>query len=166
MSDRIGGNRPPPKAPDLPRTQTDDTTEAKKTSTPQPPLGAPLEDSSEVSVDQFERTVKAGTQTLAKNIVGLAAKSGIKDRFTNADLAYLASTFAAILLKNPGADRAQRARLFARAILDRKKKWARKMTDKELEDMCENIGDVLDTTPVFGQLIDNVTDGANKMNQK
>ena len=129
-------------------------------------MGGPAEEQPEQPVDQFERTVKAGAQTLAKNIGGLAAKSGIKDRFTSADLAYLASTFAAILLKNPGADRAQRARLFARAILDRKKKWARKMTDKELEDMCESIGDVLDTTPVFGQLVDNVTDGANKMNQK
>ena len=164
MSDRIGGNRPP-KAPDPPRTQTDETTEAKKTGTPGQ-VGGTAEEQPELPVDQFERTVKAGAQTLAKNIVGLAAKSGIKDRFTNADLAYLASTFAAILMKNPGADRAQRARLFARAILDRKKKWARKMTDKELEDMCENIGDVLDTTPVFGQLVDNVTDGANKMNQK
>lgn len=163
MSDRIGHR--PPKAPDLPRTQTDETSEAKKASTPGQVSGT-AEEQAEVPVDQFERTVKAGAQTLAKSIGGLAAKSGIKERFTNADLAYLASTFAAILLKNPGADRAQRARLFARAILDRKKKWARKMTDKELEDMCENIGDVLDTTPVFGQLVDNVTDGANKMNQK
>ncbi len=165
MSDRIGGNRHPPQASDLSRTQADETTEAKKAATPGQ-VGAAAEEQAEAPVDQFERTVKAGAQTLAKNISGLAAKSGIKDRFTNADLAYLASTFAAILLKNPGADRAQRARLFARAILDRKKKWARKMTDKELEDMCESIGDVLDTTPVFGQMIDNVTDGANKMNQK
>ena len=98
MSDRIGGNRPPPKAPDLPRAQTDETTEAKKAA-PQTPAGAPAEEQSEVQVDHFERTVKAGAQTLAKNIGGLAAKSGIKDRFTSADLAYLASTFAAILLK-------------------------------------------------------------------
>lgn len=160
--DRIGGGRPP-QTPDI-GPPAEDKVEVKKTNNPATNAAAPEEE--KAPVDQFERSVKAGAQLLGARLAGLEGKSSTKIRFSNEDLAYLASMFAAILVKNPAADRAERARLFTRAILNRLKKLSRKMSDAELEDMCETIGDVLDSSPVFGQLVNNVTDGANKMNQK
>ena len=157
MSDPIRGGRPPIKS-DLPRPVDETATEAKTAATPAAP-----ETKDAGPVDKFERSM--GTQ-LGSRLQALAGKATTaKIQFSNEDIAYLASTFAAILKQNPQATRLKRARLFAKAILKRKRlrKAFAGVPEQEMEQMCDTIGDVLDSSPVFGQLVDNVTDGASKL---
>lgn len=166
MSDRIRGR--PPQTPDIARPKTDEATETKKATTPATNPPATESESGAVDkFDKFDRQAKAGAQLLEARLAGLAkGGSATKIQFSNEDVAYLANTFAAILLKNPGADRLKRARLFSKTVLKRLKKLFGQIPEAELEQMCDVIGDVLDSSPVFGQLVDNVTDGANRMNSK
>jgi hypothetical protein len=114
--------------------------------------------------DLFERSSGVGAQ-IESRLQPLANKSqAAKVHFSSQDLEALANTFASILSENPQADRLKRARLFAAAILRRKrlKKLFAGVADQEMEQMCDIIGDVLDSSPVFGQLVDNVTQDASK----
>lgn len=162
MSDPIRGGRPPIK-PDLPRAADEaSSAEAKPASTTAAPTAA--EPKEQGPVDKFERSVGA---QLGNRLQALTGKTtAAKIQFSNEDIAYLASTFAAILTQNPSASRLKRARLFAKAILKRKRlrKAFAGVPEQEMEQMCDIIGDVLDSSPVFGQLVDNVTDGASKLN--
>lgn len=160
MSDPIRGGGRPPIKPDLPRN-VDETSsaEAKSVATPASP-----EAKEQGPVDKFERSVGAQLGNRLQALSGKAAAAKIQ--FSNEDIAYLATTFAAILNQNPQASRLKRARLFARAILKGKRlrKAFAGVPEQEMEQMCDVIGDVLDSSPVFGQLVDNVTDGASKLN--
>lgn len=84
-------------------------------------------------------------------------------QFSNEDIAFLASTFAAILNQHPNADRLKRATLFSKAIL-KQKKFGRSfgaISEDKLEEMCEFIGELIEGSPVFGKLVDDVTEGAS-----
>jgi hypothetical protein len=126
-------------------------------------------------VDSFQR---AGLALEAKlqNLSGTALAQ--KLNFTNQDLALLARTFAGLLRSFPNADRRERSKLFAKAIL--KKKGASKrsrlndLLDDEneeldekdrraLEELYEVLAEQLDSTPVFAQLVDEVTQSARKI---
>jgi soluble cytochrome b562 len=114
-------------------------------------------------VDSFSRAGAALESKLqamgGKAIVGKLA-------FTNADLAVLAQTFAHVLKQNPGADRLKRARLFAQAIVKKKKfgKIFDNANEKDLEEMFDIIASQLDSSPRFAQLVDEVTESARKLN--
>jgi hypothetical protein len=126
-------------------------------------------------VDSFQR---AGAQLQAKleSLSGPALAQRIS--FSNEQLAVLARTVAGIIQQNPGADRKDRAKLFAKAIL--KKKGMQKrgrlahLLDDEneehsdqdrraLETLYEMVADQLDATPVFAQLVDEVTESVRKI---
>ena len=159
MSDPIRGGGRPPIKPDLPRAVDETATDAKTTATP-----TAAEPKEQGPVDKFERSMGA---QLGNRLQALTGKTtAAKIQFSNEDIAYLANTFAAILSQNPQASRLKRARLFAKAILKRKRlrKAFAGVPEQEMEQMCDIIGDVLDSSPVFGQLVDNVTDGAGKLN--
>ena len=122
-------------------------------------------------VDSFQRAGPA----LETKIQQLSSKAlAAKLNFTNEDLAMLARVFNDILRKNPSADRLKRAKLFAKAILKKKKGKLAKLFDEDnedyteedrqsLEEMFEIIAEQLDSTPVFAQLIDEVTESARKI---
>ncbi len=86
-------------------------------------------------------------------------------QFANADYAELARIFAGIISQNPGLERNERASRYARAILNRKrfKKLLGTMSEAEIGKLCDAIGDALSDSPVFGELIEEVSDGASKL---
>jgi hypothetical protein len=114
-------------------------------------------------VDSFERAApKLDAQLSA--ISGKALAGQLK--FGSAELAQLAGAFAVIVKQHPRADRKERARLFARAILKHKRigKLFGDADERDLEKMFETIAEQLDGSPVFAQLVDDVTEGARKVN--
>src|SRR5687767_12235254 len=113
---RIGdGNRPPKDSqvgktdePTLLRTEEDKQqfrSEAAKQG-----VGKHITDRFEAAAPKIEKVLATSGQALTGKI-----------QFSNAELAQLAAAFAAILKQHPRADRKERARLFARAILKKKK---------------------------------------------
>lgn len=113
-------------------------------------------------VDSFSRAGPA----LESKLQSLSNKVSPKLNFTNADLALLAQTFAHILKKNPNADRLKRAKLFAQAIIKKRRfgKIFENADEEELEEMFDLIASQLDESPVFAQLVDDVTESARKIN--
>lgn len=126
-------------------------------------------------VDSFQR---AGSAIEAKlqNLTGTQLAN--KLNFTNADLALLARSFAEVLRKNPNADRFERSKMFAKAILKKKGLAKRsRLNDlldedneayderdrKALEELYEMIAEQLDSTPVFAQLVEEVTESVRKI---
>lgn len=126
-------------------------------------------------VDSFQR---AGAKIEAKlqNLSGTALAQKIN--FTNEDLALLARTFAVVLQQQPNADRLTRSKLFAKAILQKKGlsrrgKLSNLLDDensaydekdrKALEEMFELLAEQLDSTPVFAQLVEEITESARKI---
>src|SRR5689334_20531625 len=89
----------------------------------------------------------ARVQQKAKTLAG-------KLQFTNEELAQLAATFAGLLKQNPRADRKQRAKLFAKAILQKKRiaKLFEDADEEDVEKLFEDIAEQLDGSPVFAQL--------------
>lgn len=164
MSDRIGGRQGG--SPDIPSRAADEPSQAAK---PGPPEAAAKE--AAVEKDAFERPavhqpqsqVQSQLQTRLQNLAN--RPQAAKLQFSSDDLAYLAQTFAALVQQNPGANRLKRARLFAKAILKRSRirHMFAGVPDAEMEQMCDAIADVLDGSPVFGQLVDNVTEGTGKL---
>lgn len=120
-----------------------------------------------IASDRFERAA-ASTQANPAIVPQLPPKlKDITPQFTNADYAYLAQLFAGVLKKQPNASRAERARLIAAIILKRsrlRKLLAAGLTESQVEEMASAIGDVLSDSTVFGDLIDEVTKGAHKLN--
>jgi hypothetical protein len=114
-------------------------------------------------VDSFQRVAPQLTQQLSA-MAGKKAMPGLI--FTNEHMYQLALAFAGMLRKNPGADRRARARMFAKAILSSKRfgKIFDQADEAELEKAYDLIGDQLDGSPVLAQLVEEVTEGARKMN--
>ncbi len=113
-------------------------------------------------VDSFERAApKLDAQLSA--ISGKALAGQLK--FGSAELAQLAGAFALIVKQHPRADRKERARLFARAIAAHRRigKLFEGADERELEDLFDGIAEQLDGSPVFAQLVDDVTEGARKI---
>ena len=117
-------------------------------------------------VDSFERAAPQ----LETKLQALAQKTtvGNKISFTNQDLAEIAKTFAATLKQTPNAARKARAGMFARALLfggkgSRFRKIFDGAKEADLEEMFGIIADQLDKSPVFAQLVDEVTEGARKL---
>ena len=124
-------------------------------------------------VDSFQR---AGIEAKLQGLSDSALMQRLN--FSNEDLALLARTFSTIVRQNPNADRLERSKLFARAIL--KKKGTNKrgpiadLLDEDnetfddderrsLQELYDLIAAQLDSTPVFAQLVDEVTESARKM---
>lgn len=119
--------------------------------------------------DGFERqaaTLAGGP--LKSQIEALASRGmGGKIQFSSEDLAFLANTFAALLRQHPKASRSKRAKLFTKAILRRHKRLGKvmeKVPEKDAEALFDSIADALDSSPVFAQMIENVTEEAGKLN--
>lgn len=90
-----------------------------------------------------------------------------KIAFTNEDLAYLANTFVSLIRQHPKANRSKRAKMFTKAILKGHKKLGKlfeKLPQEESEKLFDTIGDALDQSPIFAQMVENVTDEASKLN--
>ena len=112
-------------------------------------------DSFEHAASQLERKLQAiSSKVIAGQI-----------KFTSEHFAELAAAFAAIVRRHPKAGRKERARLFARGILKHKRigKLFEQASEDELEEMCDTIAAQLDGSPVFAQLVENVTEGARKI---
>ncbi len=104
--------------------------------------------------DKFEMA-----SPLANKLNSLAGNKGAgKTQFSNADIGELVKAFATTLRQNSGADRLQRARLFAQLVLKSKKlkKLFGEVKESELEEMFELIAEQLDGSPFFAQLLDDV----------
>jgi hypothetical protein len=119
--------------------------------------------------DRFERQATGGPASALKTQLQTLVRGTASGRvqFSNEDLAYLANTFAALLRQHPKASRSKRARLFTKAILRGHKKLGRlleRVPEEEAEQMFEAIADALDGSPVFAQMIENVTEEAGKLN--
>jgi hypothetical protein len=113
-------------------------------------------------VDSFERAAPQ----LEKQLKALSGKTlAGRIQFTSEHLAQLAGAFALILKQHPRADRKERARLFARTILKSKRfsKIFDSADEKDLERMFATIAAQLDGSPVFAQLVEEVTEGARKL---
>ncbi len=113
-------------------------------------------------MDTFQRVSPALTHKLGE----MAAAKGGGVQFTNEHLAQVAMAFAGMLRRNPNASRRERSRMFAKAFLKSRKFGA--IFDHEDEEALEKvydvIGDQLDGSPVLAQLVDEVTEGARKIN--
>ena len=158
---RIGdGNRPPADKPDITQqAPVDKSGEAKAQEAAQRP-----KDAKEAKVvDSFQRVAPQLTQQLSA-MAGKKAMPGLV--FTSEHMYQLALAFAGMLRKNPGADRRARARMFAKAILTSKRfgKIFDQADEADLEKTYDLIGDQLDGSPVLAQLVEEVTEGARKMN--
>lgn len=163
MSDRVRGR--PDGSPNLPNAPSEDT--SKATSKTVGDIAQTQPDAGER--DSYERQLPSN----APQATAQAAPSPLlgrfnagKVQFTQDDLAYLAQTFASVLQQNPNAPRLLRARLFARAILKRNrlKHWFSETSEAEMEKLCDAIANALDGSPVFGQLVDNITADTTKLN--
>ena len=126
-------------------------------------------------VDSFQRAA-GNIEAKLSNLSG--AQLASKLNFTNADLALLARAFAAVLRKKPNANRRERSLMFAKAIIKKKGMGKRsRLTDllddeneehsesdrKALQELYEMIAEQLDSTPVFAQLVEEVTESVRKI---
>jgi hypothetical protein len=114
-------------------------------------------------VDSFQRMAPQLTQRL-EAMAGKKAMPGVI--FTSEHLGQVAMAFAQMLRKAPGADRRERARMFAQTILKRRKfaKIFDEADERDLEKNFDLLGKQLDGSPVLAQLVDDVTEGARKIN--
>ncbi len=164
MSEKIG--RRPPNPPSTAPTRAGETTDsgAHRMST------EGSNTTGRAVGDSFERQQSGVASAQLGNHLQALAKSHAagKVAFTSEDMAYLANTFAALIRQNPKANRAKRAKLFAEAILGggrkRMSKLLKKLPREEAEKMYAQIAESLDQSPIFAQLVDNVTDEASKLN--
>ncbi len=152
---RIGGTKPPggpdPTGPTPP----------EEPAAPRPREGSTPGRLTSKVADALERTPQLG-----KRLEALSAKAVAgRIQFTSEHLAEIAAAFAAVLRESPRADRKERARLFARAVLKHKRigKLLESAPEAELESLFEAVAAQLDGSPVFAQLVDEVTEGARKI---
>jgi hypothetical protein len=114
-------------------------------------------------MDTFQRVAPVLTQKLGE--MAAQKKSG-GVQFTNEHLAQVAMMFAGMLRRNPNASRRERSRMFAKAFL-KSRKFGRIFDEEDegaLEKVYDVIGDQLEGSPVLAQLVDEVTEGARKIN--
>ena len=148
-----GGPKPPVQVPIHEQTGK---AEAQKEAVKADAKGA------QVQRDGFE----ASRSPLANHLQALQAQRGkVKLQFSNAEMAELVKTFGAILKQNPQADRKKRAKLFAEALLKKKKKFKKffsSAAEQDLENLFDAIAEQLESSPVFAQLVDNVSEESIK----
>lgn len=162
MSERIG------KAPAKPSKAAAATAPAAASTSraaPLAPAGGAAAATDAAARDLFEHQggpIGSRIETRLQSTAGLGAAA--RRHFSSEDMASLAATLATIVSQFPAALRQQRAHLFARAILRRKRlrHLFSGLTEAEMETMCDVIGDVLDSSPLFGQLVDDVAEDAGK----
>jgi hypothetical protein len=163
MGEKIGG-RPLGASGAAPRPLGADGTESSASRNPE--LSGPKDHPVR---DGFERQGGglSGAQ-LKQSLQALASRGASgKVQFSNEDMAYLATTFAALLRQHPKANRAKRAKLFAKAILKGHKKLSKllqKVPEQDAEAMFDAVANALDSSPVFAQMVENVTEEAGKLN--
>jgi hypothetical protein len=159
MATKIGGGPPiktdPTQASDAVKGQAKESAakEAQKTQVGQ-----------EKVMDTFERVGPQLSRQLGVMAAAKGAPGGVQ--FTNEHLAQVAMTFAGMLRRQPNANRRERSRMFAKALL-KSKKFGRifdQEDEEALEKVYDVIGDQLDGSPVLAQLVDEVTEGARKIN--
>jgi hypothetical protein len=155
---RIGSGGPPIDKPDVTRKADESGKTADK-----PGATDTGKTQADKVVDSFARVAPQITQRL-EAMTGKKGVPGIV--FTSEHLAQVAMAFAGLLRKKPGADRRERARMFARAFLANAKfgRILKQADEQELERLYDLIGDQLDGSPVLAQLVDDVTEGARKIN--
>jgi len=148
---KINGPGGPPKFPPTPEgSQASGARESKKAQ-------------ATGTQDGFEqRATQVGSQIAAQG-PQLQTSSG-KIQFNNADFAYLAGVFAQIVNQDSTLERSKRAKLFSKEILRymRLRKLLGKLKDSEIDKIADQIGDILSDSPYFGELIEEVTKGAQK----
>jgi len=156
---RIGGGSKPPSGPPKPVTEAAAQkagAESGKAS------GATKTDAPKTTKDGFE--MKGAS--LASRLQSLQGqKMAGKLQFSNADLADLVRAFGAVLKQNQGADRKKRAELFSKAVLKKKKKFAKLLesaSEEDVEDFFGAIAEQLESSPVFAQLLDDVSEESIK----
>lgn len=159
-----GGGRPP--------ARSDDVTQAPSTQ-PQPAAlpseGAnqareptKREGASATNVDAFERA----TTLFEKQLQALSGPALARQlKFSSVQLAELAAAFGVVVKRYPRTTRKERAHQFAKSILSHKRigKLFEDAKEEDLEQMFDAIATQLDDSPVFAQLIEDVTDGARKI---
>lgn len=103
------------------------------------------------------------TSPSAKATASQAATAGRMPKlaFNSQEMAFLAATFAKLLVQNPGLSRRERAKMFALAILKRQRRkkghFLASLSPEELEDMCDEIAAQLEEAPGMAQTIEDVT---------
>jgi hypothetical protein len=147
---KISGPGGPPKLP--PGTDNSQT----------PTVRDPKKSQTTGTQDGFEQRAKVGSQIAAQG-PQLQTSSG-RIQFSNADFAYLASVFAQIVNQDSTLERSKRAKLFSKEILKNKRlrKLLGKLKDAEIDKIADEIGEILSDSPYFGELIEEVTKGAQK----
>ncbi len=156
---RIGGGSKPPSGPPKPITENT----AQKAGGDSAKTGdAAKTDAPKNAKDGFE--MKGAS--LASRLQSLQGqKLAGKLQFSNADLADLVRSFGAVLKQNQGADRKKRAELFSKAVLKKKKKFAKLLesaSEEDVENFFEAIAEQLESSPVFAQLLDDVSEESIK----
>ena len=161
------GIRKAPPSPPVPTTSNDANraADAAHGKVPAPRSEPGAESAPPQAVDSFTLRDDKKMAQLETKLQHVAQKTSQKLHFSNDDLRLLAQTFAATMRLHPDAERQVRARLFAEAVLKQKRlrRLLEKTSNKELEAMCDSIGDVLENSPVFAKLVDDVSDGASKL---
>ncbi len=110
------------------------------------------------ATDKFE----GAKGSLAARLGSLSGARGpvLGGKLSSADLAQVIQTFAAVLRRNPKANRKERAKLFAKSLLKGKKlgKLFADASESDLDDMFEAIAEQLDGSPVIADLVDDVSE--------
>jgi hypothetical protein len=159
---RIGGGGRPPKDPDSVGQPKEPADLHSKEGVQKFREAAGKEKVPSKVVDSFERAAPQ----IEKQLQAMSGKAiAGQIQFTSEQLAQIAAAFAGIVKQHPRADRKERARLFAKAILKHRRigKLFESVDEEDLEDMFEDIAEQLDGSPVFAQLVDDVTEGARKI---
>lgn len=153
---RIGGGKPPSTPP------TQATEQAGQKAQTQESAGAKKGAAANKASDHFE-SVRPSLASRLQSLQG--QKIGAKLNFSNADMADLVRAFAGVLKQNPGADRLKRAKLFAKAVLKKKKKLSKLLDEADEADVEAFFGAIaeqLEGSPVFAQLLDDVSEESIK----
>ena len=154
---KIGGVPPPA----VPPSQTTNANAKQSQNTKQ---NAPITTRQATKLDEEHDRFETRETGLASRLQAARGKS-TKLQFQNVELADLVKTYAAVLKQNPNADRLKRAKLFAKAVLKRRKlsKLFSGTAESDLENLCDAIAEQLEASPVFGQLLDEVSQQSSQI---
>jgi hypothetical protein len=119
------------------------------------------------SSDAFVRQSTQLSHQIENRLQAFSAQKNtpVKLQFSNEDLAYLAQAFGSVLKQHPNTNRLKKAQLFAKEVL-RRKKLAQLFSDvseEHFEDICTLIGEQLENSPVFAQMVEDVATEALKV---
>lgn len=165
MSQSIGGK--PPNNPTIPPAETNSA------NVPSAPAAASPSKPNEASKDAFSPATPPSPGQLPPAHSALAnlpvgKQGGPANNLTSAELAQLSQLFAAIVQQYSEASRQERAKLFAKTILKQRAlyKLFAKSSEADLEQMFDAISDLLDESPAYAELIDDVTNASRKPGKK